>query len=153
MQGLPPIALRGMRVEQAVALQEPDRVPFIPTWNNFYQLEYGVSFGESMRDPFTLNAALDHVLDRYEPDLVYMPTVFPSLAMDRARPTCARFPGQMYNLGDEVPYQYIDKQFLQDEDFDKFLKDPSWFLFKLLAQKYQAFNGINMLNPNSMNNS
>ena len=75
MQGLPPIALRGMRVEQAVALQEPDRVPFIPTWNNFYQLEYGVSFGESMRDPFTLNAALDHVLDRYEPDLVYMPTV------------------------------------------------------------------------------
>ena len=43
MQGLPPIALRGMRVEQAVALQEPDRVPFIPTWNNFYQLEYGVS--------------------------------------------------------------------------------------------------------------
>ena len=78
MQGLPPIALRGMRVEQAVALQEPDRVPFIPTWNNFYQLEYGVSFGESMRDPFTLNAALDHVLDRYEPDLVYMPTVFPS---------------------------------------------------------------------------
>ena len=49
MQGLPPIALRGMRVEQAVALQEPDRVPFIPTWNNFYQLEYGVSFGESMR--------------------------------------------------------------------------------------------------------
>ena len=60
MQGLPPIALRGMRVEQAVALQEPDRVPFIPTWNNFYQLEYGVSFGESMRDPFTLNGIREY---------------------------------------------------------------------------------------------
>ena len=153
MQGLPPIAQRGMRVQQAVALTEPDRVPFIPTWNNFYQLEYGVSFGESMRDPFTLNAALDHVLDRYEPDLVYMPTVFPSPAMERARPVCARFPGQMYNLGDEVPYQYIDKQFLQDEDFDNFLKDPTWFMFKLLAQKYQTFGGINMINPYAMNNS
>ena len=51
MQGLPPIALRGMRVEQAVALQEPDRVPFIPTWNNFYQLEYGVSLASPCGTP------------------------------------------------------------------------------------------------------
>ena len=153
MQGLPPIALRGMRLEQAVALQEPDRVPFVPTWNNFYQLEYGVSFGESMRDPFTLNAALDHVMDRYEPDLLYMPTVFPSLAMNRAGAKYSRFPGEFHKLGDEVPYQYLDQQFLQDEDFDNFLKDPTWFLFQMLAKKYQNFGGINMFNPNAMNNS
>ena len=154
MQGLPPIALRDMRIQQAVALTEPDRVPFIPTWNNFYQLEYGVSFGASMRDPFTLNQALDHVLDRYEPDLVYLPTVFPSLAMDRARSLCARFPGEMYGLGDEVPYQYIDKQFLQDEDFDKFLKDPNWFLFqKVLPQKYGILGGLQLLNPVALCNS
>ena len=153
MQGLPPIALRGMRVEQAVALQEPDRVPFIPTWNNFYQLEYGVSFGASMRDPFALNEAIDRLLDRYEPDLLFMPTVFPSPAMDRAGARSARFPGQFHNLGDDVPYQYIDKQFLQDEDLDKFLADPGWFMFKLLTQKYAAFGGLNLLNPYSMNNS
>ena len=87
MEQLPPIAQRGMRVQTAVSLREPDRVPFIPTWNNFYQLEYGVSFQDSMTDPFTLNAALDHVLDRYEPDLVYMPTVFPIPAMERAGST------------------------------------------------------------------
>lgn len=154
MQGLPPIALRDMRVQQAVALQEPDRVPFIPTWNNFYQLEYGVSFGESMRDPFSLNAALDHVLDRYEPDLVYMPTVFPSLAMERSGSTCARFPGKLYGLGDEVPYQYIDKQFLSDEDYDRFLKDPNWFLFsKVLPAKYSSLAGLGMMNPTAMCNS
>ena len=154
MQGLPPIALRDMRIQKAVSLQEPDRVPFIPTWNNFYQLEYGVSFGESMRDPFTLNAALDHVLDRYEPDLVYLPTVFPSLAMERAGSTCARFPGKMYGLGDEVPYQYIDKQFLSDEDYDHFLKDPNWFLFsKVLPQKYTSLGALGMLNPVAMCNS
>lgn len=154
MNTLPPIALRGMRVQQAVALQEPDRVPFIPTWNNFYQLQYGVSFGESMRDPFALNAALDHVMDRYEPDLLYMPTVFPCLAMDRAQSTCSRFPGKMYGLGDEVPYQYIDKQFLQDEDFDQFLKDPNWFMFqKILPQKYATLGGLALLNPMAMSNS
>ncbi len=154
MNNLPPIALRGMRVDQAVALQEPDRVPFIPTWNNFYQLEYGVSFGESMRDPFTLNAALDHVLDRYEPDLVYMPTVFPSPAMDRAGSVWSRYPGTFHKLGDEIPYQYVDKQFLQDEEFDQFLKDPNWFMFqKILPQKYANFGGLALLNPAAMMNS
>lgn len=153
MQGLPPIALRGMRVDQAVALQEPDRVPFIPTWNNFYQLEYNVSFGESMRDPMTLMPAVDHVMDRYEPDLLYLPTVFPSPAMNRAGAKYSRYPGEFHKLGDEIPYQYIDKQFLEDEDYDKFLKDPTWFMFKLLGRKYANFAGIEMLNPYAMNNS
>lgn len=151
---LPPIAQRGARIQTAVALQQPDRVPFIPVWNNFYQLEYNVSFGDSMRDPFTLNAALDDVLDRYEPDLVYLPTVFPSPAMDRAGSTAARFPGAFHNLPDSVPYQYIDKQFLQDEDYDAFLKDPNWFLFqKILPQKYANFGGLALLNPTAMMNS
>ena len=153
MNGLPPIAQRGMRVDMAVALQEPDRVPFIPTWNNFYQLEYNVSFGDSMRDPMTTKAALDHVLDRYEPDLVYLPTTFASKAMDRAGALYSRFPGDFHKLGDEIPYQYIDHQFLQDEDYDKFLADPTWFMFKLLAQKYANLGGLNLLNPYAMNNS
>ncbi len=153
MQGLPPIALRGMRVDQAVALQEPDRVPFIPTWNNFYQLEYNVSFGESMRDPMTMMAAVDHVMDRYEPDLLYLPTTFPSPAMNRAGALYSRYPGEFHNLPDNVPYQYLDKQFLEDEDYDKFLKDPTWFMFKLLAKKYKNFFGLEMLNPYAMNNS
>lgn len=154
MNHLPPIAQRGMRVQTAVALREPDRVPFIPSLNNFYQVEYGVSFGESMRDPLTLNAALDHVLDRYEPDLVFMPTTFPIPAMERAGSTCCRFAGPYHNLPDSTPYQYIDKQFLQDEDFDKFLKDPNWFLFqKVLPQKYANFGGLALLNPAAMCNS
>ncbi len=154
MNGMPPIAVRGMRVQQAVALTEPDRVPFIPTWNNYYQLEYGVSFGESMRDPLTTMAGLDHVLDRYEPDLVYLPTTFSSLAMDRAGSVWSRYPGEFHKLGDEIPYQYVDKQFLTDEDFDKFLKDPNWFFFqKILPQKYANFGGLALLNPSAMMNS
>ena len=92
MNQLPPIAQRGMRVQTAVALQTPDRVPFVPTWNNFYQLEYGVTIEDSMRDPLTVTDALNKVLDRYEPDLVYMPTTFPCQAMESAGATAARWP-------------------------------------------------------------
>ncbi len=154
MDHLPPIALRDIRLQTAVSLQEPDRVPFFPSWNNFYQLEYGVSFGESMRDPFALNQALDHVLDTYEPDLVFTPITFPSPAMDRAGSVWCRYPGSFHKLGDDVPYQYVDKQFLQDEDFDKFLKDPSGFMMsKILPQKYVNFGGLALLNPSAMTNA
>lgn len=153
MNGMPPIAQRDMRIQQTLSYQEPDRVPFVPSFNNFYQLEYGVSFGESMRDPMTLMPALNHVLDTYEPDLIHLPTTFPSPAMERAGAKYTRFPGEFHKLGDDVPYQYIDKQFLSDDDYDKFLKDPSWYMFKLLGQKYANFGGIDMLNPYAMNNS
>ncbi len=154
MDFMPPIAQRGMRVQTAVALQEPDRVPFVPTFNNFFQLNYGVSFGDSMRDISTIDGALDKFMDRYEPDLFNLPAIFPSPAMERAVSTCCRFPGELYKLGDDVPYQYIDKQFLRDEDFDAFLKDPNWFLFqKVLPQKYAAFGGLALLNPTAMCNS
>lgn len=154
MDFLPPIARRDIRVQTAVSLREPDRVPFIPTFNNFFQLNYGVSFGESMRDPSVLADSVDAVLDRFEPDLVNLPSVFPAPAMERMKSNCARFPGKLYNLGDDVPYQYIDRQFLKDEEFDDFLRDPSWFLFsKVLPRKYAALEPLAMLNPNAMCNS
>ena len=71
MNELPPIAQREIRVQTAVSLQQPDRVPFVPTFNNFYPLEYGVSIQEGMTNPLSLMDALDKVIDRYEPDLLY----------------------------------------------------------------------------------
>lgn len=153
MNQLPPIAQRGMRVQTAVALQTPDRVPFVPTWNNFYQLEYGVTIEDSMRDPLTVTDALNKVLDRYEPDLVYMPTTFPCQAMESAGATAARWPGEYLKLPPNTPYQYIDKQYLPDEDYDEFLKDPSRYIIqKILPQKYSNYAGLALINPVSLCN-
>ena len=44
---LPPIAIRSIRNKTALSLHEPDRVPFMPSMNNFYALHYGVTVQES----------------------------------------------------------------------------------------------------------
>ena len=49
-QELPPIAVRMQRNMTALSLHEPDRVPFMPSMNNFYAMHYGVSIQESMTD-------------------------------------------------------------------------------------------------------
>ena len=102
MQELPPIAVRNMRVQTAVSLQEPDRVPFVPTFNNFFQLEYGVSIQESMIHPLSMLDAVDKVLARYEPDLLNLPTAFPIPAMESSGFTAARWAG-LNGLPEDTP--------------------------------------------------
>ena len=154
MDQLPPIAQRGMRIQTAVSLQQPDRVPFVPTPNFFYQLHYGVSIEESMRNPLSLTSAMDQYMDRFEPDLLYVPTVFSIPAMERAQSNACRWPGPYYGLDPNTPYQYLDTQYLEDDDYDEFLKDPSRFIFqKLLPRKYGAFGGLSLINPYSLCNA
>ena len=153
MDALPPIAIREMRVQTTVSLQEPDRVPFIPTFNNFYQLEYGVTIQESMTRPLSLMGAVDKVIDRYEPDLLYMPTAFPLPAMESSGFAAARWPG-LNGLPENTPYQYVDQQYLEDDDYDEFLSDPTRFVIqKLLPRKHTAYAGLAMIEPFALCNA
>lgn len=147
MNELPPIAQREARVQTAVSLQEPDRVPFIPTVNNFLSLEYGVSIEQSMTDPLSMVGPLDKFLDRYTPDLVNLPPCFSIQAMNRSQFTAGRWPG-LNGLPENTPYQYVDCQYLEDEDYDSFLADPSRFVLRnILPRKHKAYAGLALLEP------
>ncbi len=147
MNELPPIAQRDIRVQTAVSLHEPDRVPFIPTINNFLSLEYGVSIQDSMPDPMSIVAPLDRFLDRYEPDLVNLPPCFSIQAMNRSQFSAGRWPG-LNGLPENTPYQYVDHQYLEDEEYDAFLADPTRFvLTRILPEKHRAYAGLAMLEP------
>lgn len=144
---LKPIEIRSQRVQAAVNLTEGDRVPFIPTVNNMYALEYGVSIYDAMKDATNLIEPMKMYLRRFDPDLVYSPCFFPVDAMEAAGYTSAKWPGNYYNLPENTPYQYIDCEFLGDDDWDEFLKDPSHFvLTRVLPEKYKAFAGLKNLN-------
>ncbi len=148
MEHLPPIAVRENRVKTAIALQEPDRVPFFPSFNNYFCLEYGVSIQAAMTDPMTLSEPIKKFLNRYEPDLFYLPPTFPIAPMETSGYTAARWPGPYYGLPENTPYQYVDKQYLQDEDYDEFLADPTRFVMtKIMPKKHSAYAGIEMIEP------
>ncbi|MDO4572807.1 MAG: uroporphyrinogen decarboxylase family protein [Clostridia bacterium] len=144
--GPPPIALRDIRVKTAAAGGTPDRVPFIPTTNNFNALHYGLSIEAVMRDNRVLIPAFLQYLKDYDPDYAYLPGFFPIDAMETAGYTNARWPGPYYGLPEDTPYQFVDASYLQEEDYEPFLRDPSAFLIqKVLTKKYKNFPGLAFL--------
>ncbi len=87
------LQLRSMRVKAALDLKEGDRVPFIPTTNNFNATGYGVSIYDAMKDFGVLADPFQRYLKQYDPDLVYIPPFFPIDPMETAGHTSASCPG------------------------------------------------------------
>lgn len=139
---------RMKRVKTTIALGTPDRVPFVPTMGNLVALEYGASIKEAMIDQTSIIPALDSLLEDIKPDYFYTPDFFPKNALDILKPININYPGKTPAFGDNFTYQVADHTFMEDDEYDIFLKDPSAFLLhRVLAEKYQALGGLKMLNP------
>lgn len=142
---------RMKRVQDAIALKEPDRVPFVPTTGNLVALEYGVSIRDGMLDQRNLIPALDRMLEDMKPDYFYMPDFFPKKGMDILQPININYPGKTAEFGDNFTYQVVDHEFMGDDEYEEFLKDPSaYLLHRVLAEKFQTLGGLKILNPYSL---
>lgn len=145
------LAERTKRVKDAIQLKEPDRVPFVPTLGNVVALEYGISIKESMLDQRNVISALDDMLEDMKPDYFYTPDFFPKKALDTLQPININYPGKKPEYGDNFTYQVVDHTFMEDDEYGEFLRDPSAYLIhKVLAKKFKALNGLEMLNPYSL---
>ena len=148
-QPSPEFLKRVERIKKAAALSEPDRVPFMPSMNNFYVYHYDmITVKQWMEDCTTIIPSMQRYLADYDPDLVWTPVMFPSKAMERIGSVQCRWPGEYWNLPDNTAYQYVDKSFLDDDDWDEYFKDPTLFILRnVLPQKYKSLGALGMLNP------
>ncbi len=139
------------RVNKAIALEEPDRVPFVPSIGNVVALEYGVTIQDAMIDQKNIIPALDRMLEDMKPDLLYTPDFFPKAGMDILKPININYPGKTPDFGDNFIYQTIDHEFMADDEYEDFLRDPSLYLMqKVMAEKFEALGGLKLFNPYSL---
>lgn len=144
-------AQRMERTKTAIALGTPDRVPFVPTTGNLVALEYGVTIKDAMLDMKNVIPAVDRMLEDMKPDYFYAPDFFPKKALDILKPVNINYPGKTEELGDNFTYQVADHTFLEDDEYEDFLKDPSAYLMhKVLAKKFGTLGGLELLNPYSL---
>ena len=146
---------RMARFQAALALQEPDRVPFIPTMGNISVIEYGADFGITIKDVMEEQTKaiplIDRLLEDMIPDRFYGPDFFPKLGMDILQPTNINYAGKTPDFHDNFVYQCLDHEYLGEDDYDAFIKDPSYyFLTKVLPKKFPPLKGLEMLNPYSL---
>ena len=131
------------RLRRAAALQEGDRVPFAPKLGNLMASAYGLSVYDTMKDVRTVIPCASRFLDEFQPDMVWPVSVFPLDPCEYLGAGYIRMPGPTHGLPLDASFQMMDGTYMEDDEFDEFLLDPTHFLItKVMPRKYKALGGL-----------
>lgn len=131
------------RIEDSIALRRPDRIPsaFMAT---FWMAKYGgINHRRLMYDIDAGEDILRRVIDDLDPDMFMLPhlNTFLGPSMDKLGFKQLQWPG--HGVGDDQPYQYLDKEYMKAEEFDDFIADPTgYYLSTYLPRIGSAFEGL-----------
>ena len=120
---------REKRLIDAIELREPDRLPTI-LFSHFWVARYcGMTCREAMYDYERLAAATRKAVIDLEPDAFH-----PVHALVAFGPTMEvldykqlEWPGHK-GLSDNVPFQYLDAQYMAADEYEEYLLDPTGFM-------------------------
>ena len=134
---------RKKRVADAIALKEPDRVPFAPALGTAYTQCGGVTKYEATVDFRNFKPGIEKFLSRYEVDIFWPPTTYPVNMMETLGTDFIKWPGATCGLDLDAGFQITDRTFLEENQYDEFLRDPTAFLFnKVYSAKHKNLKAL-----------
>lgn len=134
------------RLDAAISLHEPDRVPLAPKGGMFYGTAYGISYYDVMMDNRNAIPGMLRFMEEYDPDMVWAPIVYPIPPMEALAPSYIKWPGPQHGLPLNSPYQILDDCYLKDDEFGEFIKDPTHFILtKLTPRKHGSLKALSKL--------
>lgn len=129
------------RIEDAIALKQPDRVPCIPFPQTYMYTRYGYTMAEVMYDTSKGKDAVRKFLKEYEPDMaVGYSGHFVGLgpALEKMGINWLQWAGRPgCNIDKNSIHQFIEKPYLGDDDYHEILTDLSgWVIKKYLPKAF-----------------
>jgi len=138
--------LREKRVQDTVALKEPDRIPFAPKCSLVYAQAAGINNYDAMNDFRLMKPGVQNFLTRYESDLFWSPACYPINVMETLGTTAVRWPGATCGIELDQSFQIVDDAYMQEDEYDEFLRNPShFFMTKLFPRKHKKLQGLSKL--------
>jgi uroporphyrinogen-III decarboxylase len=142
-------AEREKRVLDTVALREPDRVPVVLNEGVFAARYAGLPVSVMYYDNMAYRDACRKMILDFEPDLCQ--ATGPATAgagsgraLELLESKIQRWPGG--NLPDDVPYQFVEGEYMLENEYDIFLNDPSDFVLRyFLPRAYGALEPLTKL--------
>ena len=122
------------RLANAIRLKEPDRVPAVPILGIFPAYYAGISVKEALYDYDKMASANRKFVLDFDPDVNAMGTGFiPGKALEILDYQMVRWAG--HGLKDNTPYQYLEAEYMREDEYDELINDPSAFmLYKYLGR-------------------
>lgn len=139
---------REKRVQDAIALRVPDRVPVLVLFAFFPARYCGMTIQELMYDPEKLFQAQWKTMVDFEPDMDNNPFglryLGPILEALDFKPL--KWPG--HGLASDHTYQYVEGEYLKAEEYDHFLLDPTDFMIRRFWPRIMGgLSGFQQLPP------
>ena len=134
------------RVQDTIALREPDRVPLILTVEAFPMYTYGLTIQEAMYHYEKIEAVFDKFYQDYKPDLAWDPiSMYPAKVLEILDIKWFRWPGNGIEDPNQM-YQFIEKEYMTSDEYDEFIFDPTHYIqTKWIPRSFGALQGLRHL--------
>ena len=143
--------VRKKRVQAAQALTEGDRVPIAPKLAFFYGSAYGIPSYATLTDIRNAIPGIQAYLKEFDPDIVWPPAIYPALAALALGSEFLKLPGYEHGIGLDESYQYLDGEYMSEDEYGEFCFDPTHFImtkwFPRRNTKLAGLAKINLQNP------
>ncbi len=137
------------RVDDAVALRTPDRVPVFMQFTMFPARSYGLSYQEAFANQEKWLDVNERAIEEYQPDLFFAPNtgVMVGVKVHEALGSHhMKLPG--YGLGPNTGYQWVEGEYIKAHEYDAFLDDPGDFALRVaLPSSFTALESFRGMLP------
>jgi hypothetical protein len=137
-------AEREKRVREALALKEPDRVPYSVSIDA--QSYTGVPNSATYYDPIAYKSAVRKITVDLEPDMC-----IPGLPSSGATMEALDVQNRLWPGGPEpahYEYQFIEGEYMKEDEYEMFLSDPTGFVIRrFLPRVYKTLMPLAKLPP------
>jgi hypothetical protein len=126
----PEFLARQKRLDDAMNLRKPDRVPVAPLVVHYYPTKIkGISNKDAMFSPEVTAQAWKDATLRHDWDAaVAWGSLLSPGSMDVLGMKQIKLPGR--DLADDQPFQWVEKEYMTRNEYDEMLADPNGFAVK-----------------------
>lgn len=139
--------IRVTRIQKALSLQVPDRVPICPHFGFFPAYYAGYTCEDLMYDPAKMLAARRKCTLDFQPDVsVGAAAGVPGTALEAIEYSLYRWPG--HGTPADTPFQYVEGEYMKAEEYDVLIQDPTDFWLRFYLPRIgQALKPLSRLKP------
>lgn len=139
------------RIDDIIALKQPDRVPIWFQDASFFPAKYaGITAKEAMYDTETSLDAYKKTFLDFDPDLMFNPAFAlhsPGEAMEIIDCRQLALPGQR-GIPVDHSFQFVEAEYMKEDEYDEFLDDPTSFTIrKYIPRVFGALTPLETLPP------
>lgn len=138
---------REKRLYDALNLRTPDRTPTTMQGGVFACRYAGIPLSAMYYDPVTYAEAVLKAIVDFEPDITgSIASGNSGMVNELLNVRFQRWPGG--NLPANVPYQFVEGEYMKPEEYDLFISDPSDYVLRhYLPRVYGIFDSFEQLPP------